>query len=190
MPNKAKENETIEQQEDLATDAAKSSTKSEAKTKAKKPAKVSKTQQEIERLQTELDQLKEQQLRQFAEFDNFRKRTQREKAEIYQNATADCVLLFINVLDNLERALESSGGESDIRTGVEMIVTQFQDALAKLDVHEIPAQGEPFDPEVHNAINQVEDENFGDNTVCQVFQKGYQLGDKVIRHAMVVVANP
>ena len=137
-----------------------------------------------------MQELKDQNLRQYAEFDNFRKRTQREKLESYKNATADCVLQFITVLDNLERALDAEKEDSSMKKGVEMIATQFKEVMAKMDVHEINALNQPFDPELHNAVNQVQDENYGENTICQVFQKGYQMGDKVIRHAMVVVANP
>lgn len=146
--------------------------------------------QEIEQLKQQVQELKDQNLRQYAEFDNFRKRTQREKLESYKNATADCVIQFITVLDNLERALEAEKEDSSMKKGVEMIATQFKEVMAKMDVHEINALNQPFDPELHNAVNQVQDENYGENTVCQVFQKGYQMGDKVIRHAMVVVANP
>lgn len=146
--------------------------------------------QEMEQLKQQVQELKDQNLRQYAEFDNFRKRTQREKLESYKNATADCVLQFITVLDNLERALDAEKEDSSMKKGVEMIATQFKEVMAKMDVHEINALNQPFDPELHNAVNQVQDENYGENTVCQVFQKGYQMGDKVIRHAMVVVANP
>ncbi|MBC5788365.1 MULTISPECIES: nucleotide exchange factor GrpE [Clostridiaceae] len=146
--------------------------------------------QEMEQLKQQVQELKDQNLRQYAEFDNFRKRTQREKLESYKNATADCVLQFITVLDNLERALDAEKEDSSMKKGVEMIATQFKEVMAKMDVHEINALNQPFDPELHNAVNQVQDENYGENTICQVFQKGYQMGDKVIRHAMVVVANP
>ena len=146
--------------------------------------------QEMEQLKQQVQELKDQKLRQYAEFDNFRKRTQREKLESYKNATADCVLQFITVLDNLERALDAEKEDSSMKKGVEMIATQFKEVMAKMDVHEINALNQPFDPELHNAVNQVQDENYGENTICQVFQKGYQMGDKVIRHAMVVVANP
>ncbi len=146
--------------------------------------------QEMEQLKRQVQELKDQNLRQYAEFDNFRKRTQREKLESYKNATADCVLQFITVLDNLERALDAEKEDSSMKKGVEMIATQFKEVMAKMDVHEINALNQPFDPELHNAVNQVQDENYGENTICQVFQKGYQMGDKVIRHAMVVVANP
>ncbi len=141
-------------------------------------------------LQKEIDSLNDQLLRKAAEFDNFRKRTQREKQELYSAATADCVTGLLGIVDNFERALSAECSDEAFKKGMEMIFKQMTDSLEKLGVKEIEAQGKPFDPNFHSAVNQVEDENFGENTVCQVFQKGYLLGDKVIRHAMVVVANP
>ena len=141
-------------------------------------------------LRQENEELKNQLLRLRAEFDNFKKRTAREKDELYNYAKADSVEAVLGVLDNFERALQADCADDGFKQGVEMIFHQFQEALNKLGVEEIPALGEPFDPQIHNAVNQVEDENFGENTVCQVFQKGYRLGGRVIRHSMVVVANP
>lgn len=148
------------------------------------------TNQELAALQKENEELKNKLLRQMAEFDNFKKRTSKEKDELYGYAKADCVEAVLGVLDNFERALQTDCADETFKQGVEMIFNQFSEALKKLGVEEIPAQGETFDPQVHNAVNQVEDENFGENTVCQVFQKGYKIGDRVIRHSMVVVANP
>lgn len=146
---------------------------------------------EIDCLNKEIQELTEKNLRQIAEFDNYRKRTQREKLDTYKNAAADCALNFITVFDNLERAIEAaSQEESEIKKGVEMIAIQFRETLEKMDVYEIEAMEATFDPQKHNAINQVEDENYGENTICQVFQKGYRMGDKIIRPATVVVANP
>ena len=145
---------------------------------------------EIEKLEDQLQTLKDKDLRLKAEFDNFRKRTIKEKQEIYASAQADCITPLLAVLDNLERALEASNDDSKLSQGVKLIVNQFSDALKKIGVLEIQSQGKEFDPNCHNAINVVEDENFGHNTVCQVLQKGYMLNQTVIRHAMVVVANP
>lgn len=144
----------------------------------------------LESLQEELKAKDEQILRQRAEFDNYRKRTQREKEELYQSATADCVLAFLNVLDNLERAAESDGEACELKEGVEMILKQFREQLSRMNVKEIDALGNEFDPNRHNAVNRIEDEKYGENVVCQVFQKGYEQNGKVLRHAMVVVANP
>ncbi len=141
-------------------------------------------------LQKQVDELNDRLMRSAAEFDNFRKRTAREKSELYQDATIKCVQQLLPVLDNFERALETETQDEEFRKGVEMILRQLEDAFKQLGVTEMEALNQPFDPMRHNAVNQVEDESFGKNTVCQVFQKGYLLGDKVVRYAMVVVANP
>ena len=145
---------------------------------------------QIELLQEEIKEKDDKLLRSRAEFDNYRRRTQKEKEELYQMATADCVLSFLEVLDNLERAAEADGDAAELKKGVDMILKQFREQLAKIDVKEIEALGTEFDPELHNAVNRVEDENYGENVVCQVFQKGYTIKDKALRCAMVVVANP
>lgn len=146
--------------------------------------------QTIKQLQEELAAKEDRLLRQRAEFDNYRKRTQREKEELYQMATADCILPFLGVLDNLERAAEADSEASELKEGVLMILKQFRDLLNQMGIQEIAALGVTFDPNKHNAVNRIEDENYGENVVCQVFQKGYETKDKVLRHAMVVVANP
>lgn len=146
--------------------------------------------EEMKKLKEENEELKNKVLRQMAEFDNFKKRTAKEKDELYTYAKTNCVEQILGVIDNFERALETECSDETFKKGVEMIFNQFKDTLSKLGVEEIEALNAPFNPELHNAVNQVEDENFGANTVCQVFQKGYKIGDKVIRHSMVVVANP
>lgn len=145
---------------------------------------------QIELLKEEIKEKDDRLLRSRAEFDNYRRRTQKEKEELYQMATADCVLSFLEVLDNLERAAEADGDAAELKKGVDMILKQFREQLAKIDVKEIEALGTEFDPELHNAVNRIEDENYGENVVCQVFQKGYTMKDKALRCAMVVVANP
>ena len=125
-----------------------------------------------------------------AEFDNYRKRTAKEKDNLYQDAKADTIKEFLAVYDNLERAVATEGDEdSPHKKGLEMIFHQYQEILKKLGVTEIEAQGQPFDPEKHNAVMHIDDENLGENVVSQVFQAGFLLGDKVIRHAIVQVAN-
>ena len=128
-------------------------------------------------------------MRLFAEFDNFRKRTAKEKAETYQDAVAKTVLELLPAVDSFERAMESPCTDDAYRSGMEKIYQQMTTILQKLGVEEIPALNESFDPKVHNAIRQIEDENFGESTVCEVYQKGYRLGDRIIRCAMVSVAN-
>jgi molecular chaperone GrpE len=132
---------------------------------------------------------RERYLRLYAEFDNFRKRTAKEKAETYQDAVAKTVLELLPAVDSFERAMEAPCTDEAYRSGMEKIYQQMTGIFEKLGVAEIPALNEPFDPKVHNAIRQVEDENFGESTVCEVYQKGYRLGDRIIRCAMVSVAN-
>ncbi len=147
-------------------------------------------EQEVERLKDENKELQDKLLRQMAEFDNYRKRTVKEKGELYDDATAKCISQIITVVDNFERALATPcEGNEEFKKGVQMIFDQFMQTLSSMGVEEIDAMGKPFDPEIHNAVSRVEDENFDENTVCQVYQKGFKLKDKVIRHAMVVVAN-
>ena len=121
--------------------------------------------------------------------DNYRKRTAKEKESVYSDAKADTIKPFLAVYDNLERGI-AQYDEADVhRQGLELILRQFTEALTKLGVTEIESQGVPFDPEKHNAVMHVEDESVGENTVVEVFQKGFALGDKVLRFAMVKVAN-
>ena len=128
-------------------------------------------------------------LRLAAEYDNYRKRTAKEKESIYGDAKADTIKPLLAVYDNLERGI-AQYDEADVhRQGLELILRQFSEALTKLGVTEIEAKGPPFDPEKHNAVMHVEDEEAGENTVVEVFQKGFMLGDKVLRFAMVKVAN-
>lgn len=136
------------------------------------------------------EELKNDLLRKVAEFDNFKKRTAKEKEDVYTFAKASCAESFLSVLDNFERALQTQCADEEFKKGVDMIFVQLDESLKKLGLEEIEALNQPFNPELHNAVNQIQDENFGENIVCQVFQKGYKIGDKVVRHSMVVVANP
>ncbi len=123
-----------------------------------------------------------------AEYDNFRKRTSKEKEGIYSDACKDILKEILPVLDNLERAVKVEGNAEDLKKGVEMTMRQFNAALKKLDVEEIPTEGE-FDPNIHNAVMHVEDDKCDKNSIVEVFQKGYKRGDKIIRYSMVKVAN-
>ena len=128
-------------------------------------------------------------LRLMAEYDNFRKRSQKEKESLYGDIKAAAVKEFLPVYDNLERALAAETADEAYRKGVEMIMAQFNKTLEKLGVTEIKSLGEKFDPNLHNAVMHVDDEEKGENEIVEVFQKGFMLGDKVIRFAMVKVAN-
>ena len=132
---------------------------------------------------------KEQFLRLAAEYDNYRKRTAKEKENLWTDAKADTVQAFLPVYDNLERALKQDTADEAYKKGVEMTMNQLREVFAKLGITEIDAQGKPFDPNLHNAVMHIEDDSLGENTVAQVFQAGFLLGEKVIRFAMVQVAN-
>ena len=145
--------------------------------------------QQMEELAKTLADANDKYLRLAAEYDNYRKRTAREKEHVYSDARADTVKPFLAVLDNLERGVQQFEEGDPHRQGMELICKQFMEVLGQMGVTEIPALGQPFDPEKHNAVMHAEDESAGENTVVEVFQKGFTLGDKVLRFAMVKVAN-
>ena len=145
--------------------------------------------EELEHLKASLSAKEEQYLRLAAEYDNYRRRTAKEKESIWSEAKADAAVAFLPVYDNLERALKQETADEAYKKGVEMTMNQLKSVLEKLGITEIDALGKPFDPALHNAVMHVEDENFGENTVAEVFQAGFMLGEKVIRFAMVKVAN-
>ncbi len=125
-----------------------------------------------------------------AEFDNFRKRSQKERDGVYANAVSHTITELLPTYDNLERAVKAGTTDPEYKKGVEMTMTQFQESLKKLDVKTIGAEpGTKFDPNLHNAVMHVEDDSFDKNVIAEVFQQGFSIGEKVIRHAMVKVAN-
>ncbi|MDR0958164.1 MAG: nucleotide exchange factor GrpE [Clostridiales bacterium] len=146
---------------------------------------------ELDLLKKQVAELSDKNLRTFAEFDNFRKRNEKEKLARYDDGAADTVVKFLPVADSFERFLKSfKGDENDeFFKGVTLICRQFQDALKSLNVTEIAAVGEKFSTELHNAVAHIEDENFGENEIAEEFQKGYKYKDRVIRHSFVKVAN-
>ena len=193
--NKQPQEETSQpdpEQETKSAPEPETEEKSEKKAKKKKE-KYTFTREQVEQMELaakQLESVKDQFIRQTAEYENYRKRTTKEKEGIYQDAKADTIKEFLAVYDNLERAAAAGGGEdSPHKKGLDMIFQQYKEILAKLGVEEIEAQGQPFDPEWMNAVMHVENDSFGENTVAQVFQAGFRMGDKVIRHAIVQVAN-
>ena len=146
--------------------------------------------EKMEKLAGQLATLNDQHLRLVAEYDNYRKRTTKEKETIYQDAKLDTIAKFLDIYDNLERAVTQAGDDDNVhKKGMEMIFHQLQGILEKLGVTVIDPAGQPFDPARHNAVMHVDDEKLGENIVAQVFQKGFLLGDRVIRFATVQVAN-
>jgi len=171
-------------------EAAEENTEQAEQTEEPAPDPVAELEEKVKGLEEAAAKDKDRYLRLLAEYDNFRKRSIQEKDAASANATAKAALEVISVIDNFERAMDAECSDENYKKGVEMIYNQFIDVIKKLGVEEIDALGKPFDPNLHNAVSHTEDESFGESTVCQVYQKGYKLGDKVIRCAMVVVANP
>lgn len=180
-----KETEKTEQAEEIKEDACKKEDNQEPE---KEEVKKEKSQEEI--LSENLKDSQDKYLRLMAEYDNFRKRSAKERLEINANATANVIGEILPVFDNFERALQTETTDESYKAGVEMIFNQFNEMLKKLNVEIIDPTGETFDPNIANAVNQIEDPELGENVVAQTFQKGCKIGDKVIRYAMVVVANP
>lgn len=179
------EEEKKEQSEQAVTEEPEQ--KKDAK---KKEAKKEKDSGALKEAQEELQKQKDSYMRLAAEYDNYRKRTTAEKLNIYADATAKAVSEILAVADSLEAAVKSSkGAPEEFRKGLELVNSQFTGALDKLGVEAFGEAGEPFDPQLHNAVSKVENEELGENTIAMVFQRGYKTGDKIIRHAMVQVAN-
>ncbi len=141
-----------------------------------------------EELEDALAEANDKYIRLFAEYDNYRKRTAKEKTETYQNASAKCIENLLTVIDSFERSLEAECSDENFKNGMQLIWGQLKDFMNKMNVTEVEALGKEFDPNVHNAIQQLDGTDYASNYVCAVYQKGYMLGDKLIRPAMVAVA--
>ena len=160
------------------------------KPEKKKKEKKNKDKELLEKLQKEFDDFKAGHMRVLAEYDNYRKRTANEKTATYGNAVSDTISAVLPVADNIERALAQENADAEtMRKGVEMIANQFMQAFDKLNITSFGEIGDDFDPELHQAIGMVDSDELESNKVASVFQKGYKLGDKVIRLAMVQVTN-
>lgn len=182
LNNKQNGNEAEEKASTPECDAAK------GKKQIKKlESEVRELKESLEKASKQLGEANEKYLRMYAEYDNYRKRTAKEKDNLYSDTVCDVVKTLLPVLDNLERAAAYDNEKRD--EGVAMIHRNFVELLNGMGIKEIEALGKSFDPNLHNAIMHTEDENLGENTIATVVQKGYILGDKVIRHAMVIVAN-
>ncbi len=153
-----------------------------------KEAAVEETKEE--QLQKALDEKNDQFLRLYAEYDNFRKRSQKEKQDIYSSSKADVIKDLLPIMDNFDRAANNKDGSyEDYKKGIDLIFNQFAEMFAKNGVEAYGERGEEFDPNIHNAVMTVEDAELGENQIASVFSKGYKLGDKIIREAVVTVAN-
>lgn len=144
---------------------------------------------ETEKLKAELEETTDRYKRMMAEFDNYKKRSAKERDGLYNSLVADIVTSLLPTLDNLEKAVSVKTEDESYKQGVEMVLKQFTDTLSSLGVQEIETVGTTFNPEFHEAVSSVQDENLGEKEIKEEFRKGYRIGDKVIRHSMVVVAN-
>jgi molecular chaperone GrpE len=182
LEKEAMEEKAEEAAEDTAEDADNSADEDDAASEYNDMAN------EFADLEEKLSEANDKYLRLFAEFDNYRKRTAKEKTETFQNASVQCVEKLLTVIDSFERSLEADCTDENYKNGMELIWGQLQNFLTQMNVKEVEALGAEFDPNVHNAIQQQDGTDYASNHVCAVFQKGYMLGDKLIRPAMVAVA--
>ena len=144
---------------------------------------------ELDSTKKELEETTDRLKRVMAEFENYKKRSSKEREMLYNSLLADIVSSFLPVIDNLEKAAQVKTEDESYKQGVELVLKQFIEVLTKFGVEEIKTVGEPFDPEIHEAVSIVQDDTLGEKIVKEEFRKGYKIGTKVIRHAMVVVAN-
>ena len=154
--------------------------------------KVEKKQTEKEVLkqkQEELDDITDRYKRILAEFENFKKRSGKERESLYNSILADVIEVILPVVDNLENAVKVETKDEDYKQGIELVLKQFKDVLKSKGIEEIKAIGETFDPSMHEAVSSVQDEEKGEKEIVQEYRKGYKIGNRVIRHSMVVVAN-
>ncbi len=182
----AKETEAVEEAEEEKPQ------KGEKKKLKKAEAEIAELKKLLSEKEAENAELNDKYVRLFAEYDNFRRRSAKEREGVYADAVCDAIAQILPVLDNLERAAQyntEDTAETQMGKGLELTLKSFTDCLSKLGVAEIEAQGKPFDPNFHNAVMHIDDESLGENEVVEVFMKGYAKGDKVLRHSMVKVAN-
>ena len=156
--------------------------------KTKKASKTAEWEKKLAAKDEELAALNDQYQRMLAEYANYKRRTEQEKLQIGQFTKAELLTSLLTSIDNMEKAIAAPAGD-DYKTGVDMVLRQFMDALTKMGLEPVGAEGEPFDPNVHNAVMREDADGVDEETVTAVFQKGYKLGDRVLRPAMVKVAN-
>lgn len=180
---------TEETKNTAETSAEEVKTEPAEEVKAAKKEKKNKKDAEIERLNAELEKKNDILLRTAAEFDNFKKRTERERAGVAEYAKAQLIKQLLPILDNIDRAASADKESADYLKGIEMIIKQFEALSGNLQITETASVGDTFDPNIHEAVMHIEDEELGENIIAEVLQKGYKIGDTVIRPAMVKVAN-
>ena len=150
---------------------------------------VKKIKELIDNQKKELEEKDDRLKRLMAEFDNFKKRSSKEREGLYNSLVSDIFTSLLPVIDNLEKAAEAESKDEEYKKGIELVLKQFKDVLSANGVTEIEAVGQPFDPSIHEAVSSIQDENLGEKIVAQEYRKGYKIGNRVIRHSMVLVAN-
>ncbi len=184
------ENEEETKPQTQAEEAAEATAENPVEEPTEQPAEPEAEQpDETEALKKQLADLNDKLLRTAAEYDNFRRRSQKEKEAIYTDSKAEIIGKLLPVIDNFERASAAEADPENYKKGIEMTVRQLLDALTAMGVEAYGAAGDPFDPNIHNGVMHVDDDSMEENVVADVFIKGYKMGDKVIRHASVKVAN-
>lgn len=183
------ENKLPEQEAEVKETVEQETQQTEQPKKNKKESKKDKEKAELEKLREDYNAVNDKYLRLMAEYDNFRKRSQRERDAIYPEATAAAAAAFLAVADNFERAIAAECADAEYKKGTELVFQSLKDSFAKLNVEAFGEAGDKFDPNCHNAVMHIDDASLDAETVVEVFQKGYRLGERIIRHAMVKVAN-
>ena len=182
--DKEKKNENKEKEEIKEQPEKKNDVKNEQEANKEKELN-----EQISKLKDELEDVKDRHTILIAEFDNLKKRSAKEREGLYNSIIGDIMSSLLPVIDNLEKATEADSKDEEYKKGIELVLKQFKDVLNANGVKEIEAVGQPFDPELHEAVSMIQDENLGEKIVAQEYRKGYMIGNKVIRHSMVVVAN-
>lgn len=172
----------VENKEELEKEAKTTETKKEHN-------KEKELNEQISKLKDELEDIKDRHTRLIAEFDNLKKRSAKERENLYGSIMGDVISSLLPVMDNLEKATEAESKDEEYKKGIELVLKQFKDVFSANGVTEIEAVGQPFDPSIHEAVSSIQDENLGEKIVAQEYRKGYKIGNRVIRHSMVVVAN-
>jgi len=142
---------------------------------------------DVQKLQEDLDNTTDRLKRLMAEFDNFKKRASKEREQLYNSLVADIMMAFLPVMDNLEKAINTNTGDEGYKQGMELVAKQFKDVLKSFGLEEIKTEGEIFNPILHEAVSSIQDDTKESQEIIEEFRKGYKMGEKVIRHAMVVV---
>mgnify|MGYP004517986717 FL=1 len=163
--------------------------KEEKKVNEVQEDEVKENEETVENIQNEIDEMNDRYKRLFAEFENYKKRSQKERENMYGMITGDVVSKILPIMDNLENAANAKTEDTAYQDGVKLVMKQFSNALKSFNVEEIVALGQKFDPELHEAVSHIEDETKGEQEIVQEYRKGYKIGNKVIRHSMVIVAN-